>query len=64
MLAVVGARTKYDLRNQRIHEEAIMRSMIQKILFDGIITTKHHGFKHLEKMDSWWVVDAQDNLLW
>ena len=34
--------------------------MIQKIYVDGIITTKHHGFKHLEKMDSGWVVDVHD----
>lgn len=32
MLAAVGARNKNDSRNQRTHEEALMRSKIQKYI--------------------------------
>ena len=37
MLAAVGARNKYDSRNQRTHEEALIMSMIQKNMFDGTL---------------------------
>lgn len=47
---------------QIIHEKKLKSSEIQKILFDGIIINTH-GFKHLERMGSWWVMGSQQCLL-